>query len=708
MRSLNLGILAHVDAGKTSLTERLLHAAGVIDEIGRVDDGTTRTDSLSLERQRGITIKSAVVSFAVDDVVVNLIDTPGHPDFIAEVERVLSVLDGAVLVVSAVEGVQPQTRVLMRTLRRLRLPTLVFVNKIDRRGAQAASLVRTMAAKLAPAMVPMNAASGLGTREATARTYGAADAEFGSALLDALAGHDDTLLAAYVDDAAGISYDRLRAELAAQTRRAEVHPVYFGSAMTGAGVDALTAGVRELLPAAGGDAEGPVSGTVFKVERGAGGEQIAYVRMFSGTVRARDRLPFGPPHAAPTADPERTGGEPAGGEPAGGRAAGGERAGGEPAGGERAGGEGKVIATGLFEHGPDVRSAPVPAGRIGKLWGLPGIRIGDTVGTEHPPSARQQHFAPPTLETVVVPRRPSDRGALHTALTQLAEQDPLIGLRRNDIRQEISLSLYGEVQKEVIQAWLADEFGIGVTFRETTTICLERPDGAGESVEFMVKDKEINPFLATVGLRVEPAPAGTGVEFRLGVELGAMPHAFFRAVEETVHETLHQGLHGWQVTDCRVTMTHSGYAPRQSHSHAVFDKSMSSTGRDFRHLTPLVLMSALTRAGTTVHEPVHRFRLELPADTLGAVLPVLGRLGAVPYAPVVRGTSYVLEGEVPAASVHELEQRLPGLTRGEGEVECVFERHRPVRGPVPVRERWDHDPLDRKGYLLRVVRRVTG
>ena len=135
MATSNIGILAHVDAGKTTLTERLLHAAGVIDEIGRVDDGTTQTDSLALERQRGITIKSAVVSFVVDGVTVNLVDTPGHPDFIAEVERVLGVLDGAVLVVSAVEGVQSQTLLLFRALRRLGVPTIVFVNKIDRVGA---------------------------------------------------------------------------------------------------------------------------------------------------------------------------------------------------------------------------------------------------------------------------------------------------------------------------------------------------------------------------------------------------------------------------------------------------------------------------------------------------------------------------------------------------------------------------------------------
>src|SRR5260370_13372553 len=153
MRTLNLGILAHVAAGKTTLTERLLYAAGVIDEIGSVDDGSTQTDSLALERQRGITIKSAVVSFVVDGVTVNLIDTPGHPDFIAEVERVLSVLDGAVLVISAVEGVQAQTRVLMRTLQRLRIPALMFVNKIHRGGAQDDRVLRGISAQLTPPFV---------------------------------------------------------------------------------------------------------------------------------------------------------------------------------------------------------------------------------------------------------------------------------------------------------------------------------------------------------------------------------------------------------------------------------------------------------------------------------------------------------------------------------------------------------------------------
>jgi ribosomal protection tetracycline resistance protein len=653
--------LAHVDAGKTTLTERLLYAAGVIDEIGSVDEGSTQTDSLALERQRGITIKSAVVSFVIDDVVVNLIDTPGHPDFIAEVERVLSVLDGAVLVISAVEGVQAQTRVLMRALQRLCLPTLVFVNKIDRRGAHDERVLREIADKLTPAIIPTGSARNLGTRAAGFTPYGAADSAFTARLAGLLAHHDDALLAAYVDDETAVPYWRLRNKLAAQTKGALVHPVFFGAAITGTGVDALSAGIAELLPATEGDADGPVSGTVFKVERGPAGERIAYVRMFSGTVRTRDRLQVRP------------------------------------------GDERKVTAIRVFDRGSAVQRASVVAGQIGKLWGLGDIRIGDAIGTPRTAS-EAHHFAPPTLEAVIVPGHATDQGALHVALTQLAEQDPLINLRQDDIRQELFVSLYGEVQKEVIQETLANDFDIDIEFRETTTICIERPIGTGAAVE--VIHKAPNPILATVGLRIEPAAINSGVAFRLEVELGSIPLSFHKAIEETVYETLCQGLYGWQVTDCTVTLTHSGYAPRQSHAHQGFSRAMSSTGADFRNLTPLVLMSALKQAGTRVYGPILRFLIEVPADTLGPLLPVLARLQAVLQTPAMRGSSCTLEGEVPAARVHELHQQLPALTRGEGVLECAFDSYHPVRGTIPSRPRTDHNPLKRREYLLHVLRRV--
>jgi ribosomal protection tetracycline resistance protein len=647
---LNLGILAHVDAGKTSLTERLLFGAGVIDKMGSVDQGSTQTDSMALERQRGITIKSAVVSFVVGAVTVNLIDTPGHPDFIAEVERVLGVLDGAVLVISAVEGVQAQTRVLMRALQRLRIPTLLFVNKIDRGGAQAERVLQSISEKLTPAIIPIGSVAGQGARDARYVPYSAGDANFRARLVERLAEHDDALLAAYLGDEAAIAYSQLRRELAAQTKRALVHPVFFGSAITGAGVEALTAGIAELLPVAEGDPDGAVLGSVFKIERGSAGEKIAYARLFSGTVRVRDRLHFGQDR------------------------------------------EGRVTAISVFERGNAARSAAVAAGQIGKLWGLGEIQIGDTLG-ESRLAAERRWFAPPTLETIVVPRHPGDRSALHLALAQLAEQDPLINLRQDDIRRELFLSLYGEVQKEIIQATLAADFKIEVDFRETTTICVERPVGAGASFEIM--GKAPNPFVATVGLRIEPAPIDTGVEFRLAAELhGTLPLAFFKAVEETVHETLRQGIYGWQVADCTVTMTHSGYS------------SVASTAGDFRLLTPLVLMSALQQAGTVVCEPMHHFQLEIPADTFGRVASVLAQLRALPQAPAMRAAACLLEGEIPAARVHELQQQLPGLTRGEGVLESAFQRYQPIGGTIPTRPRWDYNPLNRKEYLLHVVRRV--
>ena len=696
MRTLNLGILAHVDAGKTSLTERLLQAAGVIEEVGSVDAGSTRTDTLDLERRRGITIKSAVVSFALGDATVNLIDTPGHPDFIAEVERILGLLDGAVLVVSAVEGVQAQTRVLFRALRRLGVPTLVFANKIDRTGARRDSLLADLAAKLDPAVIAMDTVADLGTATASSIPRHR-DGDYADDLVEALADLDEALVADYlaapttpggptIDGSmsrnaapSGMSHmarhavpaelmrtsgprltkARLDAALAAQVAKARAHPVYFGSAITGAGITGLVDDIQRFLPGTAGDASGPLSGTVFKIDRGPSGERIAYARLYSGSISVRDKVPVGE------------------------------------------GREAKVTALSVFDGGTDRPGPRVEAGRIAKFWGLGDVRIGDPIGQA--PRRRSEHFAPPTLETVVVPARDRDRPALHAALTQLAEQDPLIGLRHDEERRELSVSLYGEVQKEVIGATLAEEHGLEVDFRESTVICVERLVGTGAFAEFIATAP--NPFLATVGLRIEPAP-GPGVTFGLGVELGSMPYAFFKAVEETVHETLRQGPHGWQVEGCAVSMTRSGYWARQSSAHGGFDKSMSSTAGDFRSLVPLVLATALRQAGTVVCEPLHRFRIELPGPDLGGVLAALAKLRAVPEPPEHRGDRCVLEGTIPAAAVHGLGQRLPSLTGGEGVLESAFERHEPVTGPVPSRTRTDANPFDREAYLLALSRRV--
>jgi ribosomal protection tetracycline resistance protein len=657
-----LGILAHVDAGKTTLTERLLYVAGVIAELGSVDQGTTQTDSLALERRRGITIRSAVVSFAVGDVTVNLIDTPGHPDFIAEVERVLGVLDGVVLVVSAVEGVQAQTRMLMRALERLQIPTLVFVNKIDRAGADCERVLNDIRDRLTASAVAMGAVRDEGTRNALYTAHLGGDAAFASRLVDLLAEHDDAFLAAYVDDETNVSPARLYAELAAQTRQALVHPVFFGSAITGAGVDALTAGITQLLPPSADGPDGPLSASVFKVERGAAGEKVAYARLFSGTIRVRDRVRF---RRDGLSEDE----------------------------------EAKVTAISLFHGGTATRSASVAGGEIAKLWGLSEIQIGDTIGEPGPRVRVSESFARPTLESVVAPRHAGDKGALYVALAQLAEQDPLIDVRRDHGRQEISVSLYGEVQKEVVQATLADDFGIEVEFRETTPIYIERPIGSGAAVEIL--GKEPNPFLATVGLRIDAAPAGSGLEFRLDVDVGSVPlyvyktvDAFAEAIQETARKTLQEGLYGWEVTDCTVVLTDSGYC------------APATTAGDFKKLTPLVVMAALKQARTRVCEPIHRFHVDGPADSLQPTLRVLAQLRAEPQAPTVADSSFTVEGEIAAARMHLLQQQLGAATRGEGVLELALTRYKAVSGTVPTRPRSDYNPLNREEYLLRLARRV--
>lgn len=651
-RTLNLGIVAHVDAGKTSLTERLLYAAGVIDALGRVDDGSTQTDTLALERRRGITIKTAVASFPVRDVTVNLIDTPGHPDFIAEVERALAVLDGAVLVVSAVEGVQAQTRVLFRALRRLDIPTVIFVNKLDRRGARPDDLLAELAERLETVVVPITGARSPGTRRATVQRFDDGDPEVRERRIELLAEHDDALLAAYLGQGPAPSADTLHRALRRQLRAGRVSPVYVGSAVTGAGVPELTDGLLRFLPS---DRlrTATTSARVFKIDRGPGGERTAYVRVFGGALRVRDHVPLA------------------------------------------AGGRGRITGLELVERGGPAETGVLGAGQLGRVRGLSKIRIGDVIGAADP-LARTAQFAPPTLETIIAPVDPTQRGPLFSALSQLAEQDPLINLRSDDLRRELSLSLYGEVQKEVIGATLADEYGIHVEFAETSIICVERPIGVGAAVEF--NGVQPNPFLATVGLRVEPQ-TGDDNTFRLEAELGSMPPAFFKAVEETVQAALRQGLHGWRVQGCSVILTHTGYSPRQSHAHQKFNKAMSSTAGDFRYLTPLVLMAALRRAGSQVLEPLHRMRLEVPADLVDAVLPAVVRLEAVPLGSRPHRRSVIIDGELPAARVHELQQRLPGLTRGEGVLETEFQGYRPVRGVAPTRRRTDGNPVDRRAYL---------
>ncbi|MEV5945456.1 translation factor GTPase family protein [Streptomyces sp. NPDC051993] len=634
-RTLNIGILAHVDAGKTSLTERLLYDTGAIDRLGSVDAGSTQTDTDAIERQRGITVRSAVASFRVGDTQVNLIDTPGHSDFIAEVERALGVLDGAVLVLSAVEGVQAQTRILMRTLREARLPTLVFVNKIDRAGARADALLADIRRKLAPHIAPMTAVRDLGTPSAKTAPHFYDDAQFSSTQGELLAEHDDAILARVVDGPP-LTPAELTKALADQTARGLVHPVYFGSAIGGQGIAALVDAVVTLLPAPTPDTAAPPRGTVFAVKRDGSGRKVAYLRLTEGSLSNRQRLTFTSSDGA-THTGRLTALDVVGAEGQGGTAG---------------------------ASGP----TPLTAGNIGRLRGLPHIRVGDRLGPPRAPGA--QHFAAPTLQSVVHPRQPGTAAAarLHAALVDLSEQDPLIRAR-TEPGGATSVFLYGEVQKEVIAATLADTYGIEAVFEPSRTVCAERPHSAAEFTEEIHRGPSPSGYWATVGLRVAPAPYGTGNDFRYETELGALPRAFHQAVEETVYDVLRSGgPQGWAVTDCAVTLVRSG-----------FDSVMSTAG-DFRAATRIVLEHALRKAGTRVYEPYQAFELEVPIGALTAVTAQLSAMGALIEETTGGEEVRLLRGTVAARRVAALERRLPALTHGEAHWWSRPDGDRPLDG----------------------------
>jgi ribosomal protection tetracycline resistance protein len=267
--------------------------------------------------------------------------------------------------------------------------------------------------------------------------------------------------------------------------------------------------------------------------------------------------------------------------------------------------------------------------------------------------------------------------------------------RKNSFLQQFFYKQTRTNPAKVNRDTLAAEYGLEVTFRETTVICIERPRGIGEGLELL--GKRHNPFLATVGLRIEPAPIGSGIDVRFDVDVRTIPlyvyntvDVFHDAIAEHVRTTLRHGLAGWSVHDCVVTMTKSDYL------------SPGTKARHLRKLVPVVLMSALKRAGTVVCEPIHRFRLECPADKMHTLLSALGRLGATPHETTAMGETGTIHGEVAAARMHDLQLSLRQLTRGEGVLEVEFDRYDAVTGPPPSRPRPTPDPLDPVRYFREV------
>lgn len=638
---LNIGVLAHVDAGKTTLTEQILFRSGIIDQAGSVDQGNTITDSLDIERRRGITIKSAAVSFMLGDLKINLIDTPGHADFISEVEHSLSVLDGVILVVSAVEGVQAQTRVLMQTLKEQGIPTLLFMNKIDRMGANYQKVYTMIRNLLDEHICEMSSV----TQEGSATVQVDVADPHKAGWVETLALANDDLLNDYAQDIP-ISPERLQEELHKQTQQGKVYPLFAGSAAKGIGIEPLLLALGECFPVNNASElqHESLSGLVFKVIKLPSGERNVYLRLFAGSIQARDEITVITQNGNTTMF--------------------------------------KVKHLHALQHGKSMPVNQIDAGDIAILM-TDELKVGDVIGAVSD-RMKRVHFQKPPIQVQVSAKNPAEEHQLHMALSDLTEEDPFLQYIQDTKTKENIIHIFGKVQQEILLETIQQQYGIEAVFSAPRVICIEKPSATGEAVEFIGEC----PFYATVGLRVEPGERGTGIQYCLEVELGSLPLSFQKAIKDTVIEVLQEGLYGWSVTDMIVTLTHTGYA------------SPVSTAKDFRSLTPLVLMSALNKAGTEVYEPINVIQFILPEISLSKVLSKLASLEGTYQEPTFHNNAVHVHGTIPVRTTDLLKAEVHALTSGEGMLSVKPGGYVKVKGTVPVNKRRQVNPLNRGEYML--------
>ena len=506
MNIINIGILAHVDAGKTTLTESLLYASGTISEPGSVEKGTTRTDTMFLERQRGITIQTAVTSFQWHRCKVNIVDTPGHMDFLAEVYRSLAVLDGAILVLSAKDGVQAQTRVLFHALRKLNIPTIIFINKIDQVGIDLESVYQSVRDKLSADIIIKQTVSLSSKITLTENTS--------AEVWDSVIENNDELLAKYIAGES-ISQKELAQEEQRRVQDASLLPVYHGSAKNGLGIQQLMDAVIGLFQSTKEQGSAALCGRVFKVEYTDCGQRLVYLRLYSGTLRLRDTVAL--------------------------------------AGREKL----KITEMRIPSKGEIVRTDTAHKGEI-VILPSDSLRLNDILGDKTQLPREMWSDVPfPMLRTTITPKTAEQRDRLLDALTQIADTDPLLHYEVDSTTHEIILSFLGRMQLEVVSALLTEKYKIETAVKEPTVIYLERPlKVASHTIHIEVPP---NPFWASIGLSVTPLPLGSGVKYESRVSLGYLNQSFQNAVMDGIRYGLGQGLCGWNVTDCKICFEYGLY-----------------------------------------------------------------------------------------------------------------------------------------------------
>ena len=612
MRTCSIGLFAHVDAGKTTLSEQLLLAAGAIRSPGSVDRGTAHTDRMDIERRRGISVRATCAPLTWKNTRINLIDTPGHSDFSAEVEKSMWALDGAVLLFSGVDGVQPQAEVLFESLRAQRIPTIVFVNKMDRENADFDAALAQARAQLHGGVVPL---------------------EDDEALMAAVAETDERVLEDYLN---GIVYprERLLARAGALTREMALFPALRGSALRGQGVEALLDAVAALLaPEAAPPETGDPCGIVFALEEDPAMGRGAYVRMFSGRLNNRDQLTLSIAredayYASTHAEIRKI-----------------------------------TQIRDITLEGRGADKGALAAGEIGVIYGLGDITAGQVIGAAErlPRAMGRGQLKAPLMMARVLPETPAEKPALMKALHQLSAEDPLL-----DVKQflgEMHVRIMGMIQMEILAEQMKTRFGLNVSFAEPQVIYRETIRQAAEGFVAYTMPK---PCWAVIKLLIEPAPRGSGVSFRSEVPVRVIKERYQHQVEQGLAMGLRQGMLGWQVDDVSITLIDG--SDHQWHTHPLdFIVATPMALMDGLRRGGSVLLEPIAEMRVTVPSA-------LSGRVMSEIVAMRGE--TLRTEAIDARDAMVLVAEAPVRTSFDFPTRLAAITGGRGALTMRVSRYR--------------------------------
>jgi len=689
-RTRNIGIMAHIDAGKTTTTERILYYTGRTYKIGEVHDGTAVMDWMEQEQERGITITSAATSCQWRDVEINIIDTPGHVDFTAEVERSLRVLDGAVAVFDAVAGVQPQSETVWRQADKYRVPRICFINKMDRVGADFVRSIATIVERLKCRPVPIQLPIGaedqfkgvvdLVTMKAWVWLDETLGAEFNEIeipagllpearymreqLIEAVSEADDNLFDKFVHGQA-VSEEELKAGIRRGTLAQKIFPVICGSAFKNKGVQNLLDAVVDYLPSPldvppvegtaigdpdtvitrNSDDNEPFAGLVFKIMTDPFVGQLAFLRVYSGTLAAGASVY---------------------------NVAKGRR--------ERIGRLVKMHANKREEI------QEIFAGDIAAAVGLRSVQTGDTVCDEDAPVVLESiDFPTPVIQLAIEPKTKADQEKLGMAMGKLVHEDPTLRVYTDPETGQTILSGMGELHLEIIVDRMQREFGVGANVGKPQVAYRETIRAQAQAEGRFVRQTGGHGQYGHVKIRVEPLAPGAGFVFENEIFGGSVPKEYVPAVEKGVAEALEGGiLAGYPMSDLRVALYDGSY-------HDVDSSEIA-----FKIAGSMAVKAAAHRAKPVLLEPIMSVEVVVPEEYMGEVIGDLnsrrGRIGGLE----LRGTSQIIKALVPLSEMFGYATELRSRTQGRGSFTMHFGRYDEV--PAGISEE----------IVSRVQGRVTG